>query len=407
MLVRQSDFETQTPAYPSEPAYLEEHVGKRIIPGTYEHEAHFLVRPNSSTEPYICMHTNDYLSLAGDLRIAQEKAAFLLSNGHGDAISRVFTHDKKDNLREFENRFARLLGAEDAVLLMSGYNANTGLIQAYAAPNSVVYIDQRAHGSFWDGILCARASARPFRHNNVDDLRRKIERYGPGLIAVDALYSTTGKIAPLEDLVRVAEEGECAIVVDETHSFGCHGADGAGLVAEFGLAHRVHFRTVGLSKAIAARGGVVVGSKCNIEYFRYEARPIMFSTSVLGYEVAGFQKTLDIIADEKWRQTRLHSNHKLLKEGIADLGYDVSASDSQIIGVVIGPNERAAVFKNYLEMNGIAAAPFAPPATPQGQSMMRFTVNAALDQEQIDHTLSVFASAKRDLDTSDWICFRN
>jgi len=216
------------------------------------------------------------------------------------------------------------------------------------------------------------------------------------------LYSTNGKIAPLADIVSVAEDGGCAIIMDETHAFGCHGPDGAGLVVEQGLAHRVHFRTIGLSKAMAARGGVVVGSRKNMEYFRYEARPMIFSTSVLGYEVAGFNTTLDIIAAEPWRRERLHTNHRYLKDGLLDLGYDVSESDSQIISIVTGTIEDSAVFRRFLEERGVMGSPFCAPATPENKALMRFTVNSSLTREQLDHTLNVCAEALRKLDKIRW-----
>jgi CAI-1 autoinducer synthase len=216
------------------------------------------------------------------------------------------------------------------------------------------------------------------------------------------LYSTSGKIAPLADIVSVAEDGGCAIIIDETHAFGCHGPDGAGLVVEQGLAHRVHFRTIGLSKAMAARGGIVVGSRRNMEHFRYEARPMIFSTSVLGYEVAGFNTTLDIIATESWRQKQLHANHRYLKDGLLALGYDVRESDSQIISIVTGTIEDSAVFRQFLEERDVMGSPFCAPATPENKACMRFTVNSTLTRQQLDHTLTVCAEALRKLDTTRW-----
>ncbi len=368
----------------------------------------FLTSRNRTEYDYrIELQTNDYLCLAQDKRIIDTKIKHLKNYGHGNAVSRIFTHDiGADDLNHFETRFAKRVKAEDAVLTMSGYNANTGLIQAFACPQTPVYIDQYAHASLWEGILCARAKARPFRHNNIEDLHKKIRKYGPGLVVIDALYSTTGTIAPLADIVHIAKEGDCTIVVDETHSFGCQGPDGAGLVVEKGLEKLVDFRTIGLSKAVAARGGVVVGSKNNMEFFRYEARPMIFSTSVLGYEVAGFNKVLDIMAEEPWRRFKVKYNHATLKQGLLELGYNVSASDAQIIGIVIGDNEATTPFKEFFEKNEISASPFSPPATPAGKSMMRMTINASLEQEDIDQILNVCERALKELDTTDWVCLQ-
>lgn len=200
----------------------------------------------------------------------------------------------------------------------------------------------------------------------------------------------------------MAEDGGCAIIVDETHAFGCHGPDGAGLVVEHGLADRVHFRTIGLSKAMAARGGMVIGSRRNMEYFRYEARPMIFSTSVLGYEVAGFDMALDIIAAEPWRRERLHANHDYLKNGLLALGYDVRESDSQIISIVTGTLEDSTVYRRFLEDHGVMASPFCAPATPEDKACMRFTVNSDLTRQQLDHTLNVCDEALTKLDHIRW-----
>jgi len=222
------------------------------------------------------------------------------------------------------------------------------------------------------------------------------------LVVIDSLYSISGKIAPLADMVRVAEDGGCALIIDETHAFGCHGPDGAGLVVEQGLADRVHFRTIGLSKAMAARGGVVIGSRKNMEYFRYEARPLIFSTSVLGYEVAGFDATLDIIAAEPWRREQLHANHLYLKDGLLALGCDLRESDSQIISIVTGTIEDSAIFRQFLEERGVMGSPFCAPAAPENKAFMRLTVNSTLTRQQLDHTLNVCAEALRKLDTTRW-----
>ncbi|UTW54461.1 alpha-hydroxyketone-type quorum-sensing autoinducer synthase [Kordiimonas sp. SCSIO 12610] len=385
---------------PENPAFVKEIVDTGFLLDKDQHHSHIVlgdIRVDGD-EAAIKMQSNDYLSIASDKRIAAAKAEILLEQGHGDAMSRVFTHDREDVYKSFEKRMASILGAEDAVLCMSGYNANTGIIQAFAKQGTNVYIDIKAHASLWEGIACARARARPFRHNNIDDLHRKIKRYGPGLIVVDALYSTNGKICPLEKLVEIAEDYACAIILDETHSFGCHGNLGGGIAVEMGIEDKIHFRTIGLSKAIAARGGVVAGSKRNMEFFRYEAFPMIFSTSVLAYEIAGFEKTLDIINSETWRREKLHENHAYLRDGLLSLGYDVGECDSQIIAIIAGSNPDTIILRDYLASNGIFGSVFAPPATAEGAALVRFTINADLNRQDLDKVLGVFAKARYELD---------
>ena len=395
-------LDTCRPTGPVDPAYLKEHVSRGFL---YNHHRHWIGHTLGAASPRpgsVQMQTNDYLCLAGDRRIALAKAGHLLLHGHGDSISRIFAHHRKDNHRAFEQRVARLMGAQDAVLCMSGYNANTGLIQAFAPQDRPVYMDVKAHASLWEGVTSAKATPRPFRHNDPNHLERQIARYGPGLVVVDALYSTDGNICPLEDIVCVAERGECVIVVDETHSFGCHGDRGEGLTVALGLAERVHFRTVGLSKAVAARGGLVVGSARNMEFFRYEAWPMIFSTSVLGYEVAGFDKALDIVVSEPWRRRKLHRNHAYLRQGLDGAGYNVDACDSQIISIEAGLPEDVIAFREALFARGVYGSVFCPPATAKNRCLMRFTINCGLTRDDLDRVIAVCAEVRDQVGMHRW-----
>ncbi len=244
----------------------------------------------------IKLRSNDYLCLAANRRVIEAEVRALQASGHGDSVSRVFVHHEADGLSAFEQRVARLMEAEASVLANSGYCANVGLIQAICRPDTPVFLDMKAHLSLWEGVKSAGAKPTPFRHNDAEHLDRLIRKLGPGVIVIDALYSIDGNIAALDDIVEVAERRDCALVVDETHSFGTHGPGGAGLVAARGLSDRVHFRTAGLSKAVASRGGLVVRSQRNAEFLRYEALPMIFSTQVLAHEVAGFNAVPSIFS---------------------------------------------------------------------------------------------------------------
>ncbi|MEM7644716.1 MAG: alpha-hydroxyketone-type quorum-sensing autoinducer synthase [Pseudomonadota bacterium] len=375
---------------PPLPAFLADRIAAPLDARTGQHRTAAILGDETPPADAVRMQSNDYLSLARDPRIALAKSRALLRQGHGDAVSRVFTHHKPDAHRAFERRMARLLGVEDSVLTMSGYSANVGLIQALAAPDTPVYVDKMAHASLWDGITSAGATPIAFAHNDVADLAAKIAATGPGLILVDALYSQNGNLCPLRDMVDTAETTGCALVVDETHSFGCHGPDGAGLCAALGLDDRVHFRTIGLSKAMAARGGIVAGCAQAMSFLRFEARPMIFSTSVLGYEIAGFEATLDIFRDEPQRRRALAHNHRCLRTGLAALGYDVSESDSQILSILIGDDDTTIAFRKALVAEGVVGSVFCAPAVPRGRAIIRLTVNAGMTAQDITRVFAAF-----------------
>lgn len=361
-----------------------------------------IVRGAAPRPTSVQLRTNDYLGVARDPRLIGAEVEALLSCGHGDAISRIFVSDSDDIQGLFEQRMAQLLCAESAVLGPSGFGINTGLIQSIASPDIPVYIDLMAHASLWEGIALARAKARAFRHNDAAHLEREVRKYGPGVIVVDALYSTTGTFCRLDDIVSISEAHGCVLVVDETHSFGVQGPNGAGVVVERNLHQRVHFRTIGLSKAMAGRGGILACSARNANFVRYSAFSLIFSTSVLAHEVAGFNAVLDIIASEPWRQDRVRSSHAKLCAGLNELGYNVDYSDAQIIALKAGTESNVLRLRNALEENDVFGSVFCAPATLKDQALVRLSVNAGITQGQLDHVLAVCARVRDQVGLSDW-----
>lgn len=350
----------------------------------------------------IRLRTNDYLGIAQHPHIIESEVAALRAGGHGEAVSRVWLHHVEDPISRFETRVATLCGAESALLCPSGYAANVGILQSLSGPGKHVFIDQKAHISLWEGIKSAGANPVPFRHNDPDHLKRQLQVFGAGLIAVDALYSTDGNTAPLVEFVELAERYGCALIVDETHSFGTQGTDGAGLVQGMGLTERVHFRTMGLSKAVASRGGAILCSARNSEFLRYESLPSIFSTSVLPHEVAGYNAALDIFSDEPWRRTKLASNHAYLKAGLDAIGYNVNSSKAQIIALEAGDIRQTVLLRDALESRGVFGAIFFPPATPEKRCLIRLTVNCIVSYAQLDRVISVCKEIKDEVGMADW-----
>jgi len=349
----------------------------------------------------LILSSNDYLSLADHPAIVAAQVEALRANGRGGLRSDVFRNGE-DGLRRFERELAGLLGAEDAVTCQSGWNANVGLIQSIAAPGTPVYLDMFAHASLWEGVTSAGATPHPFKHNEPGSLDKLAARHGPGVVCVDAVYSTSGSICPLEEIVAVAERHGCVLVVDEAHSLGVFGEQGEGLTSALGLAARVHFRTASLSKAFAARGGIVVGSARNIEYFRYESRPAIFSSGLLPQEAAAFQATLDVVRSEGWRREQVRQNADFLRARLDDLGYNVDDSQCQIISLVAGPEQNTLVLRDALEARGIFGAIFCAPATAKNRSLIRFSVSAALTREQLERVAGVCGHVRREVGMAEW-----
>jgi CAI-1 autoinducer synthase len=349
----------------------------------------------------LILSSNDYLALADHPAIVEAQVEALRGAGRGGLRSDVFRNGT-DGLRQFELELAELLDAEDVVTCQSGWNANVGLIQSIAGAGTPVYVDMFAHTSLWEGVTSAGAEPRPFKHNDPDSLDKLVARHGPGVVCVDSVYSTSGSICPLEEIVTVAERHGCVLIVDESHSLGVFGAQGEGLTSALGLAGRVHFRTSSLSKAFAARGGIVAGRARHVEYFRYESRPAIFSSGILQQEASAFRATLDVIRSEAWRREQVLRNADYLRARLDDLGYNVDDSQCQIISLVAGPEEHTIVLRDALEAKGIFGAIFCAPATARNRSLIRFSVTSAMTREQLDRVAGVCGHIRHEVGLAEW-----
>ncbi len=352
-----------------------------------ENESH-LLQGRLPERNALLLVSNDYLDLGSHSDVIDAKVRSLQEEGHGLLRSDVFRHGPGP-LREFERDLARLLQSEDTVLCQSGWAANVGLMQSITDATTPVYLDMHAHTSMWEGIKSAGAEWRPFRHNDPESLEKMHRRYGPGIVVVETVYSTSGGVCPLSEIVEVAEQFGSVMVVDESHSLGVFGRKGEGITVAEGLAHRVHFRTASLSKAFAARGGMVAGSARNIEFFRYESFPAIFSSGVLPYEAAGFKATLKLIRGGSRQRKRLQASADYLRYHLTALDYNIGESRSQIVSIIAGSEARTLVLRDALESRGIFGSVFCWPATPKNGALIRFSVNSSLTHSELERLVVV------------------
>jgi CAI-1 autoinducer synthase len=334
----------------------------------------------------IQLMSNDYLALAGHEHIRHAQIRMLEDREQDVLMSGVFLGEGCSQ-HQFEQRVADWSGFPSAVLCQSGYAANVGLLQAVTNQNTPVYIDMKAHASLWEGIQSAGARACPFRHNNVGHLERQIRVHGPGLICIDSVYSTSGALAPVAKMVALARQTGCMILVDESHSLGTHGPGGSGLVAELGLQSQVDFVTASLAKAFAGRAGIILCADDFPDYFWFTARPAIFSSCLLGHEVAGLNATLDLVIEDDWRRRVLGWNSEYLRQGLSAAGFNVEDSQSQIIALEAGDEYTTLRMREALEREDIFGAVFCAPATARNRSMIRLSVNAGLTIDELERII--------------------
>jgi CAI-1 autoinducer synthase len=348
---------------------------------------------------------NDYLCLSGEpALVAAQMAAQMAALRQGQRellMSAVYLQDGSPQHR-LERKLARFMGAQDGILAQSGWAANVGLVQTLAGPGIPVYLDMQAHASLWEGVQSAGATPVSFLHNDMAHLDKQVQRHGRGLIVADALYSTNGSLAPLAELVQVAERSGCMLIVDESHSLGTHGPRGAGLVAAAGLNERVHFRTASLAKAFAGRAGFITCSSKFKGYFLSESRPAIFSSCLLGYELAWFDAAIDFIGAADARRNALHGKARKLRAQLSALGYNVSDGTEQIIALEPGPEPKTLALRKLLERHGVYGAMFCAPATPRNRSLVRLTLNSGLERGQLERIVQACGAIRSQVDLDDW-----
>lgn len=365
-----------------------------------------ILRGRIPTPSDLLLQSNDYLAVACHPDIIQAQRQTLADDGQGMMMSALFMQQNDDPLHRVERELAGFLGYEDGILSQSGYNANVGLIQAIAGERIPVYIDVLAHASLWEGIRSAGARAVPILHNEVVHLERQVLRNGPGVIVVDAIYSTNGSLAPLREIASVGARHDCVVIVDESHSLGTHGAHGEGLVASLGLNDRVHFITASLAKAYCTRAGFIACGSRFKDYFGCESRPAIFSTSLLPHELSGLAATHRVIRAVDDRRDRLRRVTRRVRNALLALGYPVADGSEQIVALEAGAELLTARVRDELEAHGIFGSVFSAPATTLNRSLLRLTLNAGLSDADIEKLLAAFAAVRDRIELADWSASR-
>lgn len=344
---------------------------------------------------------NDYLNVTGHPDIVAAQVEALKCSGEFVVQSGVFLLQQHPT-RALENALAGWLGKEDGFVCQSGYAANVGLLQCIADASTPVYLDSLAHTSLWEGAHAARAPAHAFRHNDPDHLDRTLDKHGPGVVVVDSVYSTTGALCPLLEMVEVVEKHQAMILVDESHSLGTHGPKGSGLCAELGLTDRVHFITASLAKAMAGRAGFFTAPASMRYYVLSNSFPNIFSSCLLPAEIAGLRATVDVLQRADTERARLRAVTQRLRSALSDLGYPIHQGSEQIIALEAGTEPNAMLLRDALEARGVFGAIFCAPATSRNRAMVRLTLNAALAPAELDHIIEVARDVAPLVKPWDW-----
>lgn len=355
--------------------------------------------PRAAEERFIDLASNDYLGLALDPRLAEAAAAAIWRWGSGATSSRLVAGTIQLHL-DLEQELARFVGMESALVFSSGYLANIGVITALGGPGTLIVADGHCHASMLDGFRLSRSRTESFRHNSVEEAGRLlVDRTEPrALIAVESVYSVLGDVAPLLELLALAEQHDAVLLIDEAHSLGVAGSgdfQGGGSVAGTVLAgHPNVVVTATLSKALGSQGGAVLGSPLLREHLVNRSRSFIFDTGLAPAAAAAALTAVRIIQDEPWRAEAVRSNAAAL---IATLAAPVAEGRGTAVDCVSGavqsilmPSASAAVAAAEAARSaGVRIGCFRPPSVPDGISRLRLTARATLTPEEIDQSCAV------------------
>ena len=358
--------------------------------------------PNGASQEQILLASNSYLDLANIDELKQAMAQAVLEWGTGSGGARLTTGNKTSH-QELEEFIAKFKGEESAITFNTGYMANVGTISALCGKNDFIFSDKLNHASIIDGIRLSRAKCFVYKHNDMADLERVIKEAAAtldarpfrGLIVTDAVFSMDGDLANLPELLRIAKENDCLLMIDEAHATGVLGKTGRGLAEHYGCAHADV--TVGtLSKAVAAEGGFVAGKQQLIDFLRNKARSFIFTTAMAPAVAAAACNNLHYIDAHPERVQNLRDNVKFFCEALQREGVNVEQSPSAIVPIVIGDEARALEISAKLQNAGILIPAIRYPTVAKGQARLRASLMATHTHEQLQSAATVIAQAVKE-----------
>lgn len=348
----------------------------------------------------IMVGSNNYLGLVNHPKVKEAAAQAALKFGSGCTGSR-FLNGTLDLHLELEDRLAKFMKKDTALVFSTGFQTNLGVISTLVGKNDAVIIDRQVHACIVDGCRLSYGKVYKFAHNDMNDLERVITNVrnnnsrGGVLIAVDGVFSMEGDIIDLPRLVEIAKRFKARIMVDDAHGIGVMGDTGAGTAEHFGLGDEVDMTMGTFSKSFASLGGFIAGNAKVMDYIKHRARSLIFSASIPPANAAAVLAALDIIESEPERRENLWKNARRMQREFRNLGFDIGHSATPIVPIVVGGDLDAFAFWKELFDNGVFTNPVISPAVPPGQAMIRTSYTATHTDEQLDRVVEVVAKVGR------------
>jgi 8-amino-7-oxononanoate synthase len=348
--------------------------------------------------PVILAGSNNYLGLSFDSGCIEAACEAARKEGTGTTGSRMANGTFSGHVA-LEQELAEFFRRQGAIVFSTGYIANLAMLSTLVGPGEIILLDADCHASIYDGCRLGGAEIHRFRHNDPQDLEKRLRRLEKRntniLVVVEGLYSMMGDRAPLADIVAVKSNYGAYLLVDEAHSLGVLGSNGRGLAEEAGVEDGVDFVVGTFSKSLGAIGGFCVSDHPELNLVRYASRPYVFTASSSPSIIASTRTALRILKKGSELRQRLWENANLLYRKLQGLNLQVGPEPSPIVAIRLKDKAEAVALWSGLLEHGVYVNLVLPPATPDGDSLLRCSVSAAHTPEQMERICDTFASISK------------
>lgn len=350
-------------------------------------------------EKVLMFGSNSYLGLTDHPKIKEAAINATAKYGTGCSGSRFLNGTIDLHLR-LERALADYVGKEDAVVFSTGFQANLGAVSVLTGRHDYILIDELDHASIIDGCRLSFSKIIKYKHNNIESLEYELSLLPKNkikMIIVDGVFSMEGDIVNLPEVVRVAKKYDANIMVDEAHSIGIMGKNGAGSASHFGLSNDVDVIMGTFSKSLASVGGFIASDEATTNYVRHNSRSLIFSASVSPANAASALAALTVIKEETERIDQLWNNTRFALKLLKDIGFDVGKTETPIIPIYIRDNIKTFKLTKLLLEEGVFVNAVVSPAVRSDSSLIRFSLMATHTPNQIETAIEKLRKAAIEL----------
>ncbi|CAK7192051.1 8-amino-7-oxononanoate synthase [Commensalibacter sp. Nvir] len=344
--------------------------------------------------------TNNYLGLSQSEPAKQAASHAAIRYGVGTTGSRIANGSYSQH-QSLEDEIKNFFHKRSCMVFSTGYQATLGMVSTLAGKDDFLFLDADCHASIYDGSRMSQAQIIRFRHNDPDDLRKRLRRVknikGVKLVVVEGVYSMLGDIIPLKEFVDVKKEENAYLMIDEAHSFGIFGDHGRGIAEKENVEQDIDFVVGTFSKSLGTVGGFCVSDYPQFETLRYCTRPYMFTASLPPEVIAATRENLNIIQNQPKLRHKLTANASRFYHALQQEGFQTGPDISPVISVILDDVAQAAQFWDKVLELGAYVNLSLPPATPDHRPLLRASIAATHENDQIDKLVSIYVQSAKEI----------